>query len=313
MTAAMTCPNGHPNRAHQHFCGECGAPTAAQPPAPHARPPEPKPRLERWEKRVEWPLAIVALIFLADISVEVLARPHGMARMAFFTVDAVAYAVFVFDFSVRFVLAGAGNRRRWLVRHLLELLIIVVPVFRPARLLRLVILIGAMQKAVGTAIRGKVIVYAVFGTVLLVYVASLAVFDAERDHNPQFKTFLDALWWSITTITTVGYGDKVPVTLTGRVIAVLLMIGAIGLVGSITATLASWIVQRVADEETASEAVSEAATAAHIAELRTEIRQLANELRRNDEVSPRFGRVMLWRTLNGGRRGVRYGGKGVAG
>jgi voltage-gated potassium channel Kch len=107
----------------------------------------------------------------------------------------------------------------------------------------------------------------------------LAVFDAERDHNPQFKTFPDALWWSITTITTVGYGDKVPVTLTGRLFAVLLMIGAIGLVGSITATFASYIVQRVADEDTASQAVSEAATAAHIEELRAEIKHLADELR----------------------------------
>jgi voltage-gated potassium channel len=152
---------------------------------------------------------------------------------------------------------------------------------RPLRLLRFVILISALQKAVGSAIRGRIIVYAVFGTILLVYVASLAVLDAERDHNPQFNTFPDALWWSITTITTVGYSDKVLVTLTGRVIAVLLMIGAIGLVGSITATLASYIVQRVADEDTASEAVTEAATAAHIDELRTEIRRLADELRQH--------------------------------
>jgi voltage-gated potassium channel len=108
-----------------------------------------------------------------------------------------------------------------------------------------------LQKAVGSSIRGKIIVYAAFGTVLLVYVASLAVFDAERDHNAQFKTFPDALWWSITTITTVGYGDKVPATWTGRFIAILLMIGAIGLVASITATLASWIVQSVAGEDAA--------------------------------------------------------------
>jgi voltage-gated potassium channel len=266
--AVVTCPNGHPNPARQHFCGECGEPIPAPEPEPscpngHPNPahhhfcgecgepipaPEPTPR-ERWEKRVEWPLAIVALIFLADISVEVLARPHGMARAAFFAVDVVAYVVFVVDYFVR--LALADNRRRWLVGHLLEFLIIVVPVFRPARLLRLVILLGALQKAVGSSIRGKVIVYAAFGTVLLVYVASLAVFDAERDHNAQFKTFPDALWWSITTITTVGYGDKVPATWTGRFIAILLMIGAIGLVASITATLASWIIQSVGGEDAA--------------------------------------------------------------
>jgi voltage-gated potassium channel len=262
----MTCPKGHPKPAHQHFCSDCGA--AIAPPRSHPA----EPRLERWEERVQWPLAIVALIFLADISVEVLARPHGMARAAFFAVDVVAYVLFVADYFIR--LALADNRRRWLARHLLELLIIVVPVFRPARLLRLVILLGALQKALGSAIRGKVIGYAVFGTVLLIYVSSLAVFDTERDHNPQFKTFPDALWWSITTITTVGYGDKVPTTWTGRFIAILLMIGAIGLVASITATLASWIVQRVADEDTASAA----ATAAHIAETRAD---LTDELRRH--------------------------------
>jgi voltage-gated potassium channel len=273
----VTCPNGHPNPVHQQYCGQCGAPTVARPPAPY--PPEPKPRLERWEKRVEWPLAIAALIFLAGISVEVLARPHGMAHTAVSIVQNVAWALFFVDYGVRLTLAD--NRPRWFLRHLFDLLILALPALRPLRLLRLVILIGALQKAVGGAIRGRIIVYTVFGTVLLIYAASLAVLDAERDHNPQFKTFPDALWWTMTTITTVGYGDKVPVTLAGRLIAVLLMIGAIGLVGSITATLASWIVQRVAEEDTASEAVSETATAAHIDELHAEIRHLADELRRH--------------------------------
>ena len=81
----------------------------------------------------------------------------------------------------------------------------------------------------------------------------------------------------MTTITTVGYGDLTPLTPTGRAIAVLLMIGGITLVGSITATLASWIVQRVAEEDTASQA----ATAAQIEELRAEIRLLTDQVRRN--------------------------------
>ena len=75
------------------------------------------------------------------------------------------------------------------------------------------------------------------------------------------------MWWSITTTTTVGYGDLTRFTPTGRLIAVLLMIGGIGLVGLITATLASWIVQRVADEGVAKQA----ATAAHIDTLRANL------------------------------------------
>jgi voltage-gated potassium channel len=65
-------------------------------------------------------------------------------------------------------------------------------------------------------------------------------------------------------------------TVAGRVIAVLLMIGGISLIGVVTASLASWIVQRVAETDTANQA----ATAAHIEDLRNEIRTLAEELRR---------------------------------
>ena len=75
-------------------------------------------------------------------------------------------------------------------------------------------------------------------------------------------------------MTTVGYGDVYPVTNTGRVIAVLLMIGGISLVGVVTAALASWIIERVTEEESSS-----GGTVAHIEELRSEIRELAQELR----------------------------------
>lgn len=234
------CPNGHENPAHHYFCGECGESIATP--------------VQVYERKVEKPLAIAALIFLAGYSVEVLCQPHGMARTVVSDVQNVTWAVFVVDYLIRLRKVEAGQRRRWFLRHLFDLAIVALPLLRPLRLLRLVYLVNALQRAVGSAIRGKVIIYAVFGAVLLVYVSSLAVLDAERGHNPEFKTFVDGLWWSFATITTVGYGDKVPVTLMGRFMAVLLMIGAIGLVGSITATFASWIVRRVADEDAASSA-----------------------------------------------------------
>jgi voltage-gated potassium channel len=241
--------------------------------------PEPEPRLERWERRAEWPLAVVGLIFLVDYSVDVLARPHGVAHSALTAVETVAWALFAIDYFARLVLAE--DRRRWFVRHLLDLAIVALPVLRPLRLLRLAVLIRALQGAVGSAVRGRVAIYTVSGAVLLGYVASLAVLDAERGHNPQFKTFPDAVWWSISTLSTIGYGDKVPITVSGRCIAVVLMLGALGFAGSITATLASWIVERVGEQETANDAASEAATAAHIDELRAEIRLLAEGLRRH--------------------------------
>jgi voltage-gated potassium channel len=174
----------------------------------------------------------------------------------------------------------APNRRRWFFRHLFDLAIVALPLLRPLRLLRLVVLLGALQKAVGDAIRGRIVVYTVSGVVLLIYVASLAILDKERDQpGATINSFGKALWWSITTVTTVGYGDLYPVTVTGRVIAVLLMLGGISLVGVLTASLASWIVQRVAETET----MSQAATAAQIDELRNEIRSLTEQLTGNGE------------------------------
>jgi voltage-gated potassium channel len=230
-------------------------------------------RLDRWEHRAEWPLAAIALVFLAAYTIEVLVQPRGEAALAVDLVTRACWAVFAVDYIARLLLAQ--DRRYWFFRHLLDLAIVVLPVLRPLRLVRLVILVTALQKAVGNAIRGRVVVYAVAGAILLVYVASLAVLQAERvDPTASITNFAQALWWSITTITTVGYGDEYPVTSTGRIIAALLMIGGISLLGTITATIASWIVQRVAEEDTQSQA----ATAAHIEELRNEIRLLREHL-----------------------------------
>src|SRR5690242_20023105 len=200
--------------------------------------------LDRWERRCEWPLAAVAVIFLIGYSVDVLEQPHGVAAQVVRVLTGLCWGAFAVDYAVRLWLAP--NRWRWFRRHLLDLAIVVLPLIRPLRVVRLVILIKVLQKAVGNAIRGRVVIYTFAGAALLVYVASLAVLQAERDDpNAGITSFGQALWWSITTITTVGYGDEYPVTTTGRVIAALLLIGGISLVGSITATIASWIVQRV--------------------------------------------------------------------
>lgn len=238
----------------------------------------PQDKLQWWERRTEWPLAGVAVLFLGAYAVEVLVQPHGAGAVATRMVTAVSWAMFLIDYVVR--LGLARNRWRWFSRHLFDLAIVVLPMLRPLRLLRLVTLIAVMQRAVGNAVRGRVVMYTVAGAVLLVFVASLAVLESERGHPDAHIThFGQALWWSVTTITTVGYGDLTPVTPTGRVIAVLLMIGGISLVGSITATLASWIVQRVSDEDAAANTV----TTAHIGRLLDEIADLRGEIARMRE------------------------------
>jgi voltage-gated potassium channel len=233
-------------------------------------------RLARYERRTEWPLAAIALIFLALYSVRVLVQPRGFADTSINVALLAIYLVFVVDYISRLRLAQP--RAEWFLRHLWELPILVLPFLRPLRLLSLAVVVNALQRAVGHTIRGRVIIYTAFGAVAIVYAASLAILEAERnapEAKEKINTFGEALWWSMSTVTTVGYGDLHPITTEGRVVAVALMIGGITLLGSVTATLASWIVQRVGEEDLENAA----ATAAQIDELRAEIRELTETVK----------------------------------
>jgi voltage-gated potassium channel len=239
---------------------------------------ESETRLQRFERHAEWPLAVAAVVFLVLFSRQVLVQPHGREAHIIWAINWAIWGLFFLDYFVRLYLAT--NRWHWFVRHLLDFAIVTLPLLRPLRLLRLLVLIEVLQKAVGDAFRGRIVVYTTSGVVLLIYTASLAVFEKERYlPGATINSFGKALWWSVTTVTTVGYGDVYPVTNTGRVIAVLLMVGGISLVGVVTASLASWIIQRVAEQD----ALHQAVTVAHIEELRGEIRALGQQLKERDE------------------------------
>jgi voltage-gated potassium channel len=86
-------------------------------------------------------------------------------------------------------------------------------------------------------------------------IAALAALDAERHTAGSHITNLgDALWWAATTVTTVGYGDTVPITGTGKLIAAALMLVGISLVGAVTATIAAWFIAQTRDVTQAEEA-----------------------------------------------------------
>ena len=129
---------------------------------------------------------------------------------------------------------------------------------RAARLLRVlnlarvaVVLVNALRRTKGLFTH-RGLHFALLAVVVVVFACSALVLSFEAHANgSNIHNFGDALWWAIVTVTTIGYGDKYPVSAGGRGVATVLMLVGIGLIGVLTATVASYFVEQSADEDRA--------------------------------------------------------------
>lgn len=240
-----------------------------------------KSRVQRWEQLTEWPLAILAVVFLVAYAWPILQPDlNASVKAACQIANVVVWIVFAADYVLRLVLAD----RRWsyFFRHLPDLAMVALPALRPLRLLRLLMLLKALNRRAASSLHGRMVAYVSGSAVVLVFCAALAALDAERGHpGANIESFGNALWWAIVTVSTVGYGDHYPITFSGRLVAVGLMVGGVALLGVVTATFASWLVDRVrevADTE-------QAATRADIERLSNEIAQLRHLLKTRSETA----------------------------
>jgi voltage-gated potassium channel len=240
-------------------------------------------KVELWEKRSEWPLSIAAVTFLAAYAVPIAVPTASQAaRDTCELIVLITWIAFAVDYLARLFL----SERRWsfVKRNPLDLAVIALPLLRPLRLLRLVALASVLNRVGSSTLRGRVVTYVVGSTALLITCGALAVTDAERGRpGANIANLGDGFWWATTTMTTVGYGDRYPTTTTGRVVAVALMVAGIALLGIVTATLASWLVERVAEATDVEQAVSRA----EVEQLTAEVRRLANELAARPEPARR--------------------------
>lgn len=231
-------------------------------------------RLLRWRQWTDWPLTGLAALFLGCYAVQVLyVSAPSTVIAAVDTVIWVAWSLFVVDYVVRFCLAR--RRLRFVLRHPFDLAVVLLPMLRQLRALRVVTVVTLLNRRLIHSLQQRVALYASGATLLVGLCASLAVLDAERGApDATITDFPNALWWALTTITTVGYGDRYPVTGEGRLVAATLMVGGIALLGVVTGLVASWLVRTLSGAEVAAEA----RTAAAVAELRAELVALRREL-----------------------------------
>jgi len=165
--------------------------------------------------------------------------------------DNAICAVFLLDFSIRFY--RADNKLKFMKWGWIDLLssIPTLDFMRAGRMLRLVRLLRILRAFRSTKhlvhhifkrrTQGALTAAAIIAVLMIIF-SSIAILQVEVDPGSNIKTAEDAIWWSYVTITTVGYGDKFPVTTEGRIIAGLLMTVGVGLFGTFTAYLASWFV-----------------------------------------------------------------------
>jgi voltage-gated potassium channel len=200
---------------------------------------------DRWRALTYWPLIIASAVFIVAYSWQVIANLEGNAYVVTRVAMAVTWAIFFIDYIVRLLLAK--ERWVWFRGHLFDLAVVALPALRPLRLLKALTVVHVLQRTAGTALRSRLAIYGSGAAAIIIWIAALAVLDAERrSADANILDFGDAVWWAFVTITTVGYGDYYPVTGYGRAVAVLLMCGGVAIVGVVTATLASWVIERAA-------------------------------------------------------------------
>jgi voltage-gated potassium channel len=249
------------------------------------------PAGRRWVERAQRPLDVLAVVFLIDV-ILIWSFPDGPPALLNLlnAIIWIVWACFAVDYVARLLLSV--EKARFVRTHKLDLLMVLVPMLR---LLRIFLLLRRSLASVSTErIAGSIVSI----VVVAVFVSAFLMWRAEYNApGATITTYRDAIWWAIVTTTTVGYGDYTPVTAAGRVIATVVMIVGIGLIGTVSATVAAWFVRRHSEPgtepaDTAAAASEPPATTAsdsqallldrvdELAAKQDEIRAILIELRR---------------------------------
>jgi len=147
-------------------------------------------------------------------------------------------------------LVTSDNKISYLKRHPLEIASVLLPFLRPLRLMRVISFGGLALQKIAVGRQFAITVKVAITTLFVAYIAAVQITITERVvEGSNIKNFADGFWWAITTVTTVGYGDRYPTTTEGRLLAVMLMFMGISLVGVITASVAAWFVKMSQDVE----------------------------------------------------------------
>lgn len=211
----------------------------------------------------QFAVLVLSLVLLLGLTAELLLPvPREIQRLVFI-IDTVVCLVLFIDFAVR--LRAAPSKLRFMKWGWIDLLASIPAVevlrygriFRIVRIVRMIVAIRSLNRFLRILWESKAHAGAAAILViafLVISFGSAGVLLAEQTPDANIRTAEDALWWSITTVTTVGYGDRYPVTTAGRLIATLLMVSGIGLFGTLSGVAASFFLGDEKDAPASREA-----------------------------------------------------------
>lgn len=199
----------------------------------------------------DFSLMILALMFLYAFSYPAFVENISSSTQSKLElIQWVSWLGFATDLFANIV--NAKDKKSYIRKHPLEVMAVFLPFLRPLRLLRLLSFGSMVLSKVSVGRSVNISFKVALTSFFLAYVAAVQITIIERPlQSSNIKTFGDGFWWALTTVTTVGYGDKFPVSTEGRFIAFCLMLLGISLLGVLTATVAAWFVRMSQDDEIA--------------------------------------------------------------
>jgi voltage-gated potassium channel len=205
-------------------------------------------RYDRWVAATTKPLDILAVVFLVDFALSRL-TPEGPPwwQPTLTVISLLIWAAFAVDYFVR--LGLSTDRWSFIRTHKLDLLMVLLPMLR---LLRVILLLRKSFSTISTERIASSLISIVVGVVVVG-----AFLEWRVEYNApgaNITTMGTALWWAVVTTTTVGYGDTYPVTTMGRLIGSVIMMVGIGLIGTVSATVAAWFVNHKRTRQDAAQA-----------------------------------------------------------
>jgi len=198
-------------------------------------------------------ILVLSLYVLLSLLISTVFQLSGELTVLLNYIDNVICIVFLIDFSIRF--KNSENKLEFMKWGWIDLVASIpsVDFLRAGRLLRLIRLLRVFRALKSTKLiyehinrnkRQSALTSVALISFLMIVFSSIAILQFEKDINSNIKTAEDAIWWSYVTITTVGYGDKFPITTEGRIIGAILMTTGVGIFGTFTALVSSWFIDK---------------------------------------------------------------------